>query len=155
MKHMIIGGLLAFAALVGGCMWGMPQYNIYAQRLAGQAEFERAEQNRKIKVEEAKAINEAAQLLAEAEQTKAKGAAIANAILVDNLGGPENYLKWRWIEMLEGTGKYVNREVIYVPTGGDLPIPITEAGRVAGWKPTVLPSDGLPIPPGGEPSTTN
>jgi len=116
--------LLSTAALMAGC----PHYNVWQQELSGRAEFARAEQNRRIKVEEAKAGLEAAKLNADAEVERAKGAAKANKELIDGLGGAENYLRWRYIMMLENNdAKGVQREVIYTPAGGMFPI--TEAGR--------------------------
>jgi regulator of protease activity HflC (stomatin/prohibitin superfamily) len=116
--------LLSIAALMYGC----PHYNVWQQELSGRAEFARAEQNRRIKVEEAKASLESAKLNAQAEIERAKGAAQANKELIEGLGGPENYLRWRYIMMLESNdSKGVQREVIYTPAGGMFPI--TEAGR--------------------------
>lgn len=115
---------LSIAALMGGC----PYYNVWQQELTGRAEFARAEQNRRIKVEEAKAALESAKLNAQAEIERAKGAAQANKELIAGLGGPENYLRWRYIMMLESNeAKGIQREVIYTPSGGMFPI--TEAGR--------------------------
>ena len=47
-------------------------YNIWQQEMTGKAEFSRAEQNRKIKVEEAKAEKESAFFRAEAEIIRAE-----------------------------------------------------------------------------------
>jgi len=109
-------------------LWGCPQYNVYTNRLGGQATFERAEQDRRVKIEEAKAAYESAKLHAQAEVERAKGTAEANKILQENLGGPENYLRWRTIQMLEETGKGGGRETVYVPT--EAMLPITEAGKI-------------------------
>jgi len=115
---------LSIAALMGGC----PYYNVWQQELTGRAEFARAEQNRRIKVEEARAALESAKLNAQAEVERAKGAALANKELIEGLGGAENYLRWRYIMMLESNeAKGIQREVIYTPSGGMFPI--TEAGR--------------------------
>ena len=51
-------GILAaiiFAAIVAGCFVAIPYYNVWQQEMSGKAEFAKAEQNRKIKIEEAKA----------------------------------------------------------------------------------------------------
>lgn len=116
-------GIIIFAG--GGCMWGMPQYNVYSQRMEGQAAYQRAESDRQIKVREAQAALDAAELTSQAEVARAKGVAEANAIIADSLGGAEGYLRWRYIEMLESTSK--GTSVIYVPTEAGLPI--LEAGR--------------------------
>lgn len=46
---------------------GLPLYNVWSQEMEGKAEFAKAEQNRKIKVEEARANLEAEKLNAQAE----------------------------------------------------------------------------------------
>ena len=121
--------ILIFMAFggIGSCAYFYPQYNVYSQRMEGQAEFQRAESNRQIKVEEARADLEAAEMNAQAEVVRAKGVAAANEILSTTLGGPENYIKWRYIQMLENTATG-GRDVVYVPT--EAQIPIMEAGRI-------------------------
>ena len=124
----IIGFFLvvfAFAG-VGGCVAYGPQYGVYTQRMQGEAELARAESNRQIKVREAQALLDASKLTAQAEVERARGVAQANQIIADSLGGPEGYLRWRYIEMLENTGSN-GRDVIYVPTEANLPI--LEAGK--------------------------
>lgn len=108
--------------MLGGC----PHYGVWQQGLAGQAEFNRAEQNRRVKVEEARAALESARLLAEAEVQRARGAAEANKVLADGLGGPEGYLRYLYIQQL-GNSEKNERTIIYVPT--EAMLPITEAGR--------------------------
>lgn len=119
--------IFAVAALIGFLMWGMPQYGVYTNRLGGQATFERAEQDRRVKIEEAKAMLESSKLHAQAEIERAKGTAEANKILQDGLGGPENYLRWRTIQMLEERGSK-GGETVYIPT--EAMMPITEANRI-------------------------
>ena len=58
-------------------MYIRPKYNVWSQEMAG-----KAEQNRKIKIEEAKANLEAEKLNAQAEIERAKGA--AEAIRIEN-----------------------------------------------------------------------
>src|SRR5689334_7947674 len=67
---------------------------------------------------------ESAQFLAEAEVTRAKGAAQANHILQNSLGGPDGYLRYLTIQAYENT----HAQLIYVPT--EAGIPITEARRL-------------------------
>lgn len=122
----VVVGTLAFGG-IGGCMYVVPQYNVYSQRMEGQASYQKAESDRQIKVLEAKAAFEAADMTAQAEVRRAEGVAQANKIIADGLGGPEGYLRWRYIEMLENTGSN-GRDVIYIPTEAGLPI--LEAGRV-------------------------
>lgn len=111
---------------VGSCAVFAPQYNVYSQEMQGKAELQRAESSRRIQVLEAQASFDSASLTAKAEVERAKGVAEANAIIADSLGGAEGYLRWRYIEMLENTGRE-GRDVIYVPTEANLPI--LEAGK--------------------------
>jgi len=113
---------------IGGCMAWMPQYWVYQQEMEGKAELAKAEQNRQIAVAAARARLESAKLDAEAEVAKAEGADKANKIMLQSLQTPDNYLRWRWINMLESNeGRGVQREIIYTPANGMMPI--TEAGR--------------------------
>lgn len=113
-------------AIGGGC-WAYPNYNVWQQGLAGEAELKRAEQNRKIVVQEATAKQEAAKMLAQAEIERAKGVAEANKIIGEGLKGHEEYLRYLWIMSLEHTAQG-DGTVIYVPTETNLPI--LEAGRL-------------------------
>ncbi len=109
---------VAVFALVLGTMIGRPMYRVWQQGKEGEAEFKRAEQNRKIRIEEAEAKMESAKLEAQAEVERAKGVAEANKIIGDSLQGNDAYLRYLWVQGLnDGTG-----EVIYVPTEANLPI---------------------------------
>jgi hypothetical protein len=108
--------VLAFVALG---MWGCPTYNVWQQGLVGQAELRRAEQNRQITIQEARAKQEAATLLAGAEIERAKGVAAANKIIADGLRGHDEYLRYLWIDKLASSQA---REVIYIPTEANMPI---------------------------------
>ena len=77
--------------------------------------MQRAESSRQIRIVEAHAALESAKLTAQAEVERAKGVAQGQPRLSGSLGGPEGYLRWRYIEMLENSGKE-GRDVIYVPT---------------------------------------
>jgi regulator of protease activity HflC (stomatin/prohibitin superfamily) len=123
-----LSAVLVATASVGGCMYVAPQYNVYSQKMDGEAELAKADSNRQIKVREAQALLDASKLTALAEVERAKGVSQANKIIADSLGGPEGYLRWRYIEMLENTGeRTAGRDVIYVPTEAGLPI--LEAGK--------------------------
>ena len=130
MNHKVIGVALGTAsswllfATIGFVLWGCPRYNVWQQEMAGKAEFAKAEQNRKIKTEEAKANLEAEKYNAEAEIERAKGVAESNRIIGEGLKNNEEYLRYLWVKGLsDGTS-----EVIYVPTEANLPI--MEAGRL-------------------------
>lgn len=122
-----ISAVLAVAIFAGAVRYG-PIYNVWQQGLKGQAQLKRAEQNRQIRVQEAKARLDSAKLNAQAEVEAAKGAAEANKIMAESLGGADKYLKWKYINMLEENKSAA--QIIYVPTEGQLPI--TEAGRATG-----------------------
>jgi len=114
--------------VMGAAIVANPHYNVWVQGLTGAAELARAEQNRQIRINEAKARKEAAVYEAEAEVARARGVAEANKIIADSLGGPEGYLRWRYIEMLQETGDK-GRETIYIPT--EAAMPSLEANRHA------------------------
>jgi hypothetical protein len=111
--------VLACLALVG-----CPRYNVYAQEMAGRAKLAEAQSSRQVAILEAHAKMESAKELAQAEVIRAEGAAKANHILQNSLGGPEGYLRYLQIQAYGDT----NAKVIYVPTEGGLPI--TEARRL-------------------------
>lgn len=104
---------------------GLPQYRVWEQNKAGEAELARAEQNRKITVEEAKAKEEAAKSLAAAEVIRAQGVAQANRIIGDSLQNNDAYIHYLWVEALRES----SNEVIYIPT--EAGIPITESARLS------------------------
>lgn len=109
--------VVAVLVLLVGCMIGIPYYNVWQQEMDGKAEFSKAEQNRRIKVEEAKANLEAEKLNAQAEIERAKGAAAA--IQIENGSITENYIRYLWVRQQNDLN---NKTVIYVPTEAGLPI---------------------------------
>lgn len=94
-----------------------PWYNVWAQEMEGKAEFAKAEQNRKIKIEEAKANLEAEKLNAQAEIERAKGA--AEAIRIENGSITPTYIQYLWVRQQSDLS---DKTVIYVPTETNLPI---------------------------------
>jgi len=121
----VIAIIVLVLVLIAGGMWGCPHYNVYQQRLAGEAELRRAEQNKQIEIEVARAKMEAADLLGQAEVARARGVAEANKIIGDSLRDNEAYLRYLWINNLsEGDVP----TIIYIPTEAGLPI--LEAGRI-------------------------
>ena len=111
-------------ALIGAIMFGYPKYKGWQQEMAGKAEFAKAEQNRKIKIEEARANLEAEKLNAQAEIERAKGA--AKAIEIENGSLTPTYIQYLWVRQQTNLN---DKTVIYIPTEGNLPI--LEAGRNA------------------------
>lgn len=115
-------GLGIVLAIVGGLLlYGCPKYNVYQQRLSGEAELARAESNRKIAITEAEAKKEAAKSLAEAEIVRAEGVAKANSIIGDSLKNNEAYLRYLYITELNDEKENGNK-IIYIPTEAGLPI---------------------------------
>lgn len=94
-----------------------PWYNVWSQEMEGKAEFAKAEQNRKIKIEEARANLEAEKLNAQAEIERAKGA--AEAIRIENGSITPTYIQYLWVRQQSDLS---DKTVIYVPTETNLPI---------------------------------
>lgn len=118
-----VGLFLAFGG-IGSYMYYMPKYKVWKQEMAGKAEYARAEQNRKIKIEEAKANLEAEKLNAQAEIERAKGA--AKAIEIENGSITPTYIQYLWVRQQNAN---TNNKIIYIPTEAGLPV--LEAGRVS------------------------
>lgn len=119
----VVMAITFIAAILAFFMFAMPQYRVWQQNQEGKAELARAEQNRKIAVQEALAKAEAAKALAQAEIIRAEGIAHANQIIGESLKDNEAYIHYLWVEALRET----KGEVIYIPT--EAGIPITESGN--------------------------
>jgi len=94
-------------------------YTVQQQQLVGEAEFVRAEQNRRILVEQARAEKDAAKLRAEAIQIVGQAA--------------KDFPEYRYQEFLGAFGEALQSDavdkIVFIPTEAN--IPITEAGRTA------------------------
>lgn len=120
----IVGGVSVFVlGLLAVGLYGCPKYNVYSSRLDGQALLAHAQASKEVAVAEARAKMESAGLLADAEVRRAEGVAKANKIIGESLKGNESYLRYLWINNLEGS----KSQVVYIPTEAGLPI--LEAGR--------------------------
>lgn len=108
--------VLTVSALITISMWGCPRYDVWQQEMAGKAEFAKAEQNRQIMIEEAKANLEAEKLNAQAEVERAKGA--AEAIAIENGALTPTYIQYLWVRQQNNAAN----KVIYIPTEANLPI---------------------------------
>ena len=86
---------------VGSCV-GIPYYNVWEQEMSGKAEFAKAEQNRKIRIEEAKANLESEKLNAQSEIERAKGA--AKAIEIENGAITPTYIQYLWVRQQNLSG---------------------------------------------------
>jgi len=117
--------VLVLCIFIATGLWGGPQWNVYSQMKEGEAQLAHAKYSREVAVAEAKAKMEAANLLAQAEVSRAQGVAKANKIIGESLTGNEAYLRYLWIQNLENSKQH---QVIYIPTEAGLPI--LEAGRL-------------------------
>ena len=121
----ITGAATVFVVLVCLGMYGCPMYNVYQQKMEGEAQLAHAEYSKKVQVQDAVGKLEASKSLSEAEVQRARGVAQANKIIGDSLKGNEAYLHYLWIHNLNDAEK--TGQVIYVPTEAGLPI--LEAGK--------------------------
>lgn len=124
MKDYFIAAIIVVVVLAG-IFVVIPYYNVWQQEMSGKAEFAKAEQNRKIKIEEAKANLEAEKLNAQAEIERAKGA--AEAIKIENGSITPAYIQYLWVRQQNSLN---DKTVIYIPTETNLPI--LEASRQHG-----------------------
>ena len=118
-KGAMVGTFLSWTlfALIGFGLWGCPRYNVWQQEMSGRAEFAKAEQNRRILIEEAAANLEAEKLNAQAEVERARGA--AEAIAIENGALSEKYIQYLWVRQQRNLN---DKTVIYIPTEANLPI---------------------------------
>ena len=91
--------------------------------MKGRAELAQAEQNRQIKIEEAKANLEAEKLNAQAEVVRAQGA--AEAIKIENGSLTPTYIQYLWVRQQNSAAN----KVIYIPTEAGLPILEAKGGE--------------------------
>ena len=118
------GGSVVFSIIVSiTILFGIPSYYVWEQNKQGEAELARAEQNRQIAIQEAKAKEESAKSLANARIIEAEGISEANRIIGNSLTNNDAYIHYLWIEAL----KESKDQVIYVPT--EAGIPLTESTR--------------------------
>ncbi|ATA93423.1 hypothetical protein CGC54_03265 [Capnocytophaga canimorsus] len=114
-------GALGMITIISALMFGLPIYNVWQQEMAGKAEMAKAEQNRKILIEEAKARLEAEKLNAQAEIERARGMAEAMRIENGTLNSVYNqYLFIRTLEKLADKGNLP--QFIYMPSNGLVPV---------------------------------
>lgn len=116
-KRIVIASIIATVALIAAAMAFGPRYIVWRQEMRGKAEFAQAEQNRRIKIEEAKANLEAEKLNAQAEIERAKGA--AEAIRIENGQITTTYIQYLWVRQQSGNSI---QKIIYIPTEASMPI---------------------------------
>lgn len=110
-------GIILLGGITAGLMIGIPKYNVWQQEMVGKSEFAKAEQNRRIKIEEAKANLEAEKLNAQAEIERAKGA--AEAIKIENGQLTTTYIQYLWVRQQNGNNI---EKIVYIPTEASMPI---------------------------------
>lgn len=124
----VVAGLAALALIpilfLVALIWGYQTFRVYSAGQAGKAELAQADYNKQIIVVQAQAKLDAAKLEAEAAVQHAHGVADSNAVIAGGLGGPEGYLRFLYIQMLQDSG---DKQIIYIPTEAGLPI--LEAGK--------------------------
>ena len=108
--------LIFLTVLILVMMLGLPRYNVWRSEMSGKAEMAKAEQNRKIQIEEAKANLEAQKLNSQAEVERAKG--MAEAIEIENGKLTDKYIQYLWVRNMDNN----TNEKIYIPTEANLPI---------------------------------
>ena len=117
MIRTIIWAVAGVVLVIVAMAFVMPWYNVWSQEMEGKAEFAKAEQNRKIKIEEARANLEAEKLNAQAEVERAKGA--AEDIRIENGSITPTYIQYLWVRQQSNLN---DKTVIYVPTETNLPL---------------------------------
>lgn len=104
--------ILMFGVLIIGLMIGLPIYGVWQQGLRGEASLARAEQERKIEVEQARAERDAAVLRAEAIQIVGEAAS--------------QFPEYRYQEFLGSLGQALREgsveQIIYLPTEAGVPL---------------------------------
>ena len=109
--------ILTIIGVIISIMAFFPKYRVWSQEMEGRAEFAKAEQNRRIRIEEARANLEAEKLNAAAEIERAKGA--SEAIKIENGSLSEKYIQYLWVRQQD---KLNDKTVIYITTEANLPI---------------------------------
>lgn len=115
--NQIIIVIIAAIVIIAGMMFGLPQYSVWQQEMAGKARLAEATQSRQILIEQARAEKEAATLQAEAIKIMGEAA--------------QKYPEYRKQEFIGAFGEALKAgkisQIIYVPTEAN--IPVLEAGK--------------------------
>ena len=124
--------ILVILGIVIGLMFGIPKYNVWRTKVAiesaqniGKAEMARAEQNRMIQIEEAKANLESQKLNSLAEIERAKG--MAQAIEIENGKLTTKYIQYLWVRNIDK----MDGDKVYIATEAGLPILEAQSERAA------------------------
>ncbi len=124
--------VVVMLGVVIGLMFGVPKYNVWRTKIAiesaqniGKAEMARAEQNRMIQIEEAKANLESQKLNSLAEIERAKG--MAQAIEIENGKLTTKYIQYLWVRNIDK----MDGDKVYIATEAGLPILEAQSERAA------------------------
>lgn len=124
--------VVVLLGIVIGLMFGVPKYNVWRTKIAiesaqnlGKAEMARAEQNRMIQIEEAKANLESQKLNSLAEIERAKG--MAQAIEIENGKLTTKYIQYLWVRNIDK----MDGDKVYIATEAGLPILEAQSERGA------------------------
>lgn len=124
--------VVVMIGIVIGLMFGVPKYNVWRTKIAiesaqniGKAEMARAEQNRMIQIEEAKANLESQKLNSLAEIERAKG--MAQAIEIENGKLTTKYIQYLWVRNIDK----MDGDKVYIATEAGLPILEAQSERAA------------------------
>jgi regulator of protease activity HflC (stomatin/prohibitin superfamily) len=113
----IVWSIVFVVILFAVCMFAFPVYNVWSAGMQGRASLMRAEQERKIQIEQAKAELESAKLRAEAISIVGKAS--------------KEFPEYRTQEFIGAFAEAIKsdkvEQIIYVPTEAN--IPIVEARR--------------------------
>jgi len=108
----IVGSVVLAIITAAACMYIGPVYNVWAQGKAGEASLMKAEHEKKILIEQARAEVEAASLRAEAIEAVGKAA--------------QEYPEYRTQEFIRSFGDALENDaidkIIFVPTEANIPI---------------------------------
>lgn len=116
-KKIVIWSIILLVIATAGAMVAVPTYRVWSQEMRGKAALAEAEQNRKIKIEEAKANLEAEKLNAQSEIERAKGA--AEAIKIENGQLTTTYIQYLWVRQQSNNNI---SKIVYIPTEASMPI---------------------------------
>ncbi|HCG7330425.1 hypothetical protein P3551_23060 [Vibrio parahaemolyticus] len=112
--HTGIGSTLLVLAVIGGTYINASTKE-WRYEIEGKAMLAQAENEKKVKIEEAKAEFESAKFKKQADVERAKGIAEANAIINSSL--TDQYIRWLYVENIKET----SNQIIYLPTEAGIP----------------------------------
>ena len=120
-----IGSAIGITILILLYMFVGPEYTIWSEARAGEANLAHARYSRMVKVVESQATVESSSNLAHAEVVAARGVDSAIRIIGSGLNENANYIRYLYVKELKET----QNQVIYLPTEAGLPI--LEANRLS------------------------